>query len=104
METQVVPAYACRVKGNPSSWRKVLTMAGYGNGGVLSDVMDRRDDLGNEESWPQTERERKRDQGLWDEYRATRPYLANTPSAEAGRVLLGNCEAMEQKKMDITIT
>ena len=49
METQV-PAYACRVKGNPSSWIKVLTMAGYGNGGVPSDVMDRRDDLGNEDS------------------------------------------------------
>ena len=70
-------------------------MAEYGNGGVPSDVMDRMDDLGNEESRLQTEGERKRDQGLWDEYRATRPYLANTPSAEAGKVvLLGNREAI----------
>ena len=61
-------------------------------------------DLGNEHSRPQTEGERTRDHGLCDEYRATRPYLANTLSAEAGRVLLGNREAMEQKKMDITIT
>mmetsp|Transcript_26210 Transcript_26210/g.47627 ORF Transcript_26210/g.47627 Transcript_26210/m.47627 type:complete len:427 (+) Transcript_26210:3-1283(+) len=93
MET-TVPAYACRVRGNPSSWRKVLTMAGYGNGGVPPAVGERMDDLGLEEGRVQTEEERCRDQGLWDEYRETRPYLAETPSAEAGRVLLGNREAI----------
>ncbi|KAL7540908.1 hypothetical protein ACHAXR_010466 [Thalassiosira sp. AJA248-18] len=92
MET--VPAYACRVRGNPSSWRKVLTMAGYGNAGVPPAVVERMDDLGIEEGRPQTDDERIRDQALWDEYRSTRPFLANTPSAEAGRVLLGNREAI----------
>lgn len=29
-----IPAYACRVRGDPSSWRKVLTVAGFGNDGV----------------------------------------------------------------------
>jgi len=70
MET-TVPAYACRVRGNPSSWRKVLTMAGYGNGGVPPAVVRRMDDLGMEEGWVQTEEERCRDHGLWDEYRDT---------------------------------
>lgn len=93
METKV-PAYACRVTGNPSSWRKVLTMAGYGNAGVPPDVVGRMDYLAEEESKPQTNEERSRDQGLWDEYRSTRPFLANTPSAEAGRVLLSNREAI----------
>lgn len=69
-------------------------MAGYGNGGVPPAVVGRMDDLGAEEGRVQTEEERCRDQGLWDEYRETRPYLAETPSAEAGRVLLGNREAI----------
>ena len=93
METQV-PAYACRVKGNASSWRKVLTMAGYGNAGIPPDVIDRMDYLCVEESRPQTAEERVGDQTLWDKYRSTRPYLAATPSAEAGRVLLSNREAI----------
>lgn len=93
METQV-PAYSCRVRGNPSSWRKVLTMAGYGNAGMPPAVVERMDELGADESRPQTEEERVRDQRLWDEYRTTRPYLANTPSAEAGRVLMSNREAI----------
>ncbi|KAL7536767.1 hypothetical protein ACHAWF_005556 [Thalassiosira exigua] len=89
-----IPAYACRVRGNPSSWRKVLTMAGYGNAGVPPSVVERMEDLGAGEGLQQSEGERVRDQGLWDEYRATRPYLAVTPSAEAGRVLLNNREGI----------
>ena len=29
-----VPAYACRVRGDAASWRKVLSMAGFGNSGM----------------------------------------------------------------------
>merc|ERR1711966_487328 len=58
------------------------------NAGVPPDVVDRMDDLGAEESRPQTEVERVRDQALWEEYISTRPYLAQTPSAEAGRILI----------------
>ena len=93
MET-TVPAYACRVRGNPSSWRKVLTMAGYGNAGVPPGVVGRMHDFNIEESRPQSETERAVDQALWDQYRSTRSYLAYTPSAEAGRVLLGNRDAI----------
>jgi glutathione S-transferase len=93
MET-TVPAYACRVQGNPSSWRKVLTMAGYGNAGVPPDVIDRMDDFNAEESRPQSEEERVMEQKLWDDYRSSRPWLALTPSAEAGKTLLNNRQAI----------
>jgi glutathione S-transferase len=93
METQI-PAYACRVRGNPSSWRKVLMMAGFGNAGTPPAVVERIDDLGLKEGLRQTEEERARDQQLWDVYRLTRPYLADTASAEAGRVLMSNREAI----------
>ncbi|EJK71359.1 hypothetical protein THAOC_07216 [Thalassiosira oceanica] len=90
-----VPAYACRVKGNASSWRKVLTMAGYGNAGyVPALVSERMDRLGDEEGRDQTDDEKAGDQRLWDEYRAARPHLARTPAAEAARVLLSNREAI----------
>ncbi|KAL7427621.1 hypothetical protein ACHAXH_000641 [Discostella pseudostelligera] len=93
MET-LIPAYACRVKGNASSWRKVLKMAGYGNSGSIPSLLERMDSFGVEESRPQTEEKRRKDQALWDAYRSTRPHLANTPSAEAGRVILNNREAL----------
>ena len=59
-----IPAYACRVRGNPSSWRKVLTMAGYGNGGVPPDVVGRIEDLQIEESNAQSEEDRIKNQAL----------------------------------------
>jgi len=93
MET-TVPAYACRVRGNPSSWRKVLTMAGYGNAGVPPSVVERMEDFDLEEGRPQTEEKKIVDQRLWEAYISTRPYLALTPSAEAGRVLLHNRDAI----------
>ena len=93
MET-TVPAYACRVQGNPSSWRKVLTMAGFGNGGVPPDVIDRMDDFGGEESRPLTDEEQAVELKLWDEYRSKRPWLALTPSAEAGKTLMNNRQAI----------
>ena len=93
MET-TVPAYACRVQGNPSSWRKVLTMAGFGNAGVPPDVIDRMDDFDTDEARPLSEEERVIEQKLWDEYRSTRSWLALTPSAEAGKTLLNNRQAI----------
>ncbi len=59
---ELVPAYACFVKGNASSWRKVLKMAGYGNSGSIplsSSVLERMDNLGVEESHVQTEEEQR---------------------------------------------
>ncbi|KAL3758795.1 hypothetical protein ACHAWU_010088 [Discostella pseudostelligera] len=65
-------------------------MAGYGNSGSIPSVLEQMDYFMKEESRPQTEEERIRDQALWNDYRSTRPHLASTPSAEAGRVIVNN--------------
>ena len=92
METRV-PAYACKVRGDPSSWRKVLTMAGFGNAGNVPDlVASRMEELSAAERLPPTEAESTRQQDLWETYAATRPYVAASPSAEAAAVLIRNRE------------
>ena len=94
METQV-PVYACKVRGDPSSWRKVLTMAGFGNAGNVPDlVASRMDELSEAEKEPLTEAQEKAQQDLWDTYSATRPYIASSLSEEAAAVLVRNREAI----------
>ena len=58
------------------------------------DVIDRMDDFNVGEARPQSEEERVIEQKLWDEYRSTRSWLALTPSAEAGKTLLNNRQAI----------
>ena len=92
MET-IIPAYACRVRGDLSSWRKVLTMAGFGNAGALpSLVSSRMEELAIKEGEPLSLQERQNQQSLWDQYSATRPYVASSPNEEAASVLIRNRE------------
>ena len=94
METQV-PVYACKVRGDPSSWRKVLTMAGFGNAGnVPGLVATRMDVLKKSERAPLSESQEKKQQDLWETYASTRPYLASSPSEEAASVLIRNRESI----------
>ena len=98
MEAQV-PAYACRVKGDASSWRKVLTMAGFGNAGLPPGLQQ------NLKVRIQTEGETAASvvqQTIWEEYAASRPYVAATPAAEAAMIMTQNREriladALQQK-------
>lgn len=69
-------------------------MAGFGNAGLPPDVIDRMDEFNAEECLPQSEEERVIEQKLWDEYRSTRSWLALTPSAEAGKTILNNRQAI----------
>lgn len=86
-----VPAYACRVRGDGSSWRKVLTMTGFGNAGVPPDIVGNMEELMRAE----TESSLKLvNQDVWDEYASTRPYVASTPQAQAAMVLVQNREAI----------
>ncbi|CAB9512574.1 glutathione Stransferase [Seminavis robusta] len=90
---QHVPSYACRVKGDASSWRKVLSMAGFGNSGVPPAIGTNMDAL------TQAERETALScvkQDVWDEYAATRPYVASTPSAEAAKIITQNRQRILQ--------
>ena len=88
-----IPCYACRVKGNASSWRKVLNMAGFGNDGTPPTILTRMQDadkfdLEMAQSLENTE--------LWDVYSSTRPHLASSASKEAGSTLIRNRNAILQ--------
>lgn len=82
-----VPAYAARIQGDAASWRKVLTMAGFGNAGLPPDISA---NLQERIRW---EAEHAADgirQDLWQSYAQTRPYLAATPAAEAAQTIVRN--------------
>lgn len=93
MEEQI-PAYACRVKGDASSWRKVLGMAGFGNiGNVPTDILQRMK-MEEDSNTCLSEQQYQTQQRLWGQYRSTRGYLAETPSAEAAATIVRNREAI----------
>jgi glutathione S-transferase len=86
-----IPAYACRVKGDASSWRKVLTMAGFGNDGVFSKLQ------GSVEQYVAAERAEAlalcndpNTMVIWNKYRATRPHVAATPHDDVAALLCRN--------------
>jgi glutathione S-transferase len=86
-----VPEYACRVKGDASSWRKVLSMAGFGNGGLPPHIGSNMDDLARREIINAAS---AIDQSVWEQYSATRAYVASTPQAEAGAIIVKNRAAL----------
>ena len=89
-----VPAYACRVMGDRSSWRKVLRMAGFGNGGLPPQIEDNFEEESYSEGAPLTAEEEARQLRLWGEYAKLRPHVAETPAAEAAAVLARNRDAI----------
>lgn len=89
-----VPAYACRVKGDASSWRKVLGMAGFGNMGNVPDDVLTRMELEADRTAVLSTAESQRQQELWDAYRAGRTHLAQSPAAEAAATIVRNREAI----------
>ena len=88
-----IPCYACRVKGNSSSWRKVLNMAGFGNGGAPPLVSSRIQDSDKIDLEVAQTIEGN---DLWEAFHSTRPYLASSPGKEAASVLLTNRDAIMQ--------
>ena len=100
MET-TVPVYGCRIRGDHSSWRKVLTMAGFGNAGNVPQLVnDRMDEITKLECKPISKEEYKQQQILWDQYVSSsslspslkRKYVSSSPSKEAASVLIRNRE------------
>jgi glutathione S-transferase len=85
-----LPAYACRVRGDAPSWRKVLSMAGYGNGGVPPRVLARMDEAATSEAFgPPAVSE-----ATWQAYASGRPHVAVSAAAEAAATLLRKREAV----------
>lgn len=89
-----VPAYPCRVKGDSSSWRKVLSMAGYGNAGIPPSVSDRMNDMALAESVPLTSDQEEEQQGIWSQYVESRPWIAATPELETASIITKNRKAI----------
>lgn len=90
-----VPAYVCRVKGNAASWRKVLSMAGFGNAGIPLTVQTNMDLLLEKELAESTKLvSTTGEQSIWKQYAETRPHVARTAHGEAARVILENREAI----------
>jgi len=87
----VVPAYACHVKGDASSWRKVLTMAGFGNDGVPPQIDRNMQDLAAAEAKAAAASVNPE---LWRSYASSRPHVAETPHAEAALTILRNRDAI----------
>jgi glutathione S-transferase len=87
-----IPVYACRVKGDAGSWRKVLKMAGFGNSGVPPAVAK---NIESRINTVEVELARQAiDCELWKEYASNRPYVASTPHREAAAVILRNRQAL----------
>ena len=90
-----IPAYACRVKGDASSWRKVLSMAGFGNSFVPPNVQGNMDERVSIEEQRAVEIVSDSSyQDLWNQYVSTRPHLAPTPYAEVASILCRNHKAI----------
>jgi glutathione S-transferase len=82
-----IPEYICRVKGDSSSWRKVLTMAGFGNAGLPPQIQSNMDSLiSKEERLSQA----CLDQETWKSYAQGRPYVQSSPHREAAAIMTRN--------------
>jgi glutathione S-transferase len=87
-----IPAYACRVKGDASSWRKVLTMAGFGNSGLPPQIDQNMQDLREKEV--ATAQACLLDQDVWGKYAASREHAPATPAADAAAIVIRNRQAI----------
>ena len=85
MET--LPAYACRVEGDAASWRKVLSMAGYGNAGTPATVLKRMDEAAAIDAFGGAQLVT---QQVWSDFAESRPHAAPTASAEAAATIVRN--------------
>lgn len=96
-----LPAYACRVKGDAGSWRKVLVMSGFGNAGLPPSIADTMEDrLVQEES----EAIACINQNVWNNFRSTVCYpVPKSPYLDAATIMVRNQKAIVKdaaKRMD----
>jgi len=89
MESDAVPAYACRVRGDAASWRAVLAMAGFGNAGLPPEVI--ADAAAAERAFGSA---RLGNGAWWEAFAASRPHVAASPAEEAAARLTRNRAAV----------
>ncbi len=86
-----IPEYACCVKGDASSWRKVLSMAGFGNAGLPPQIQSNMDNLLLKEDLAAKD---CIDLDIWQAYAKSRPYVQSTPSKQAAAIIIRNRNAI----------
>lgn len=87
-----VPAYISRVKGDASSWRKVLSMAGFGNAGIPPNVASNMNKLLEKEL--AESRMILKHGDLFQEYASQRPYTATSAAGQAALTVIQNRNAI----------
>ena len=87
MESQI-PAYGCRVRGNAASWAKVLSQAGFGNGGSVPETSPDSRTASSDAAAS------ARGAETWAAYAADRPWVAPSPDEEAAATILRRKDAI----------
>ena len=90
MEAEL-PEYACRVRGEDESWRRVLAMQGYGNAGVTPSLVVNAAAAGD------GDRAVGDGGSVWDAYaRDRQPHVAPSPAAQCAARVVHNREAITE--------
>ena len=83
-----IPAYGCRVRGDAASWAKVLSQAGFGNGGSVPETNPDSRTAANDAAAS------ARGAETWAAYAADRPWVAPSPDEEAAATILRRRDAI----------
>ena len=83
-----IPAYGCRVRGDASSWAKVLCQAGFGNGGSVPETNPDSRTAASDAAAS------ARGAETWAAYAADRPWVAPSPDEEAAATILRRRDAI----------
>eukprot|EP00980_Cylindrotheca_fusiformis_P031286 scaffold26122_cov127-Cylindrotheca_fusiformis.AAC.5 len=87
-----LPVYACRIKGDAASWRKVLTMAGFGNSGVPPSI---KQNMQEREVYELEEAKACIDTTIWDSYYSMQSLVPNkSPYLDAASIMTKNRKAI----------
>ena len=84
----MIPAYGCRVRGNAASWAKVLSQAGFGNGGSVPETSP------DDRTAASDAAASARGAETWAAYAADRPWVAPSPDEEAAATILRRRDAI----------
>ena len=83
-----IPAYGCRVRGDAASWAKVLSQAGFGNGGSVPETSP------DDRTAASDAAASARGAETWAAYAADRPWVAPSPDEEAAATILRRRDAI----------
>lgn len=92
-----LPVYSSRVAGDSESWRKVLDMQGYGNAGVVPNLIKNEDNFNNPQNYFYSDRELD----VFRSYANDRAHIADHPGLEAAARVLRNKESLEKDMLRI---